>query len=97
MEFVTELAKLIRQDEDAVRRVGLRWACALHAAGSRSGSVEAMELADTTLRALLTEGAQALVNLVLAGTAHGGIGQRDLRSLVDAAREAVRLRALQAA
>lgn len=97
MEPLNELAALIRQDEDAVRRVGLRWACALHATGSRCESAEATDLADTALRALLTEGAQALVNLVLAGTAHGGIGQRDLRSLVDAAREAVGVRALQAA
>lgn len=97
MEPINELAALIRQDEDTVRRVGLRWACALHATGSRCESVEATDLADTTLRSLLADGAQALVNLVLAGPAHGGIGQRDLSSLVDVAREAVGVRALHAA
>lgn len=97
MELVNELAALIRRDEDAVRRVGLRWACALHAAGSRCESAEATETADAALRALLADGAQGLIDLALAGTAHCGIGDRDLRSLVDAARDAVRMRAPQAA
>lgn len=81
MKPINELAALTRRDENAVRRVGLRWACGLHATGSRCESAEPADLADTTLRALLADGARALVNLILAGTAPGGIGDRDLKGL----------------
>lgn len=97
MESINDLAALICRDEDAVRRAGMRWACALHASGSRCGSEEATGLADAALRALVMDGAEGLLELAEAGPALGGLRSTDVAAIVLEVHRMEAAQALQAA
>ncbi|MEZ3160128.1 hypothetical protein AB1K54_06200 [Microbacterium sp. BWT-B31] len=70
------------------------FAAGLRRAGLAAGSVEAVGVADVVEVALAADGVDGVVDLVLAGPAMGGLGERDVERLVAvvderAAREAV--------
>lgn len=82
MDTVRRLAELVAERGALVELEAWRWSTALHAAGARSGSTEAMTLADAVQEALVADGEYGLLDLVLAGSSVGGVGANDLKALV---------------
>jgi hypothetical protein len=87
------LAGHVRHSGDAVRLEAWRWATALLTRAEQSGSEEAEELALAVQRGLVADGEYALLDLALAGPAHGGLDDDDVAVLTRRIEERLALQA----
>lgn len=82
IEEARALAERVNRNQRVVASAGWVWAAGLRKAAEQCESAETLELADSVERALVAEGADGLVDLVLVGPTLGGLGRNDVRALV---------------